>query len=206
MTITQSQAKARPADVNEGASDLPLSLIAAIAANGVIGQQNRIPWHISTDLKRFRALTLGKPVLMGRKTYEAIGRPLPDRISVVVSRRPDLDLAAGVWLAHDIAAGLALAREAARELNARSIALIGGAELFAALIDRVARLHLTFVEMEPPGDTFFPPIDWSQWQEVWREAHRAGKGDEAGDEAAFTFVDFVRRTPIEQAAHQDGPP
>jgi dihydrofolate reductase len=174
--------------------NVPIILIAAIAANGVIGYENHIPWHVATDLQRFRRLTLGKPILMGRRTYESIGRPLPGRISVVVSREPDFAQTADVRGAGDIATGLALAAAAAAELGASSIALIGGADLFAALIDRVARLHLTLVDLTPPGDRFFPPIDWSHWREMRRNAHAPGNGDEA----AFTFVDFERDTVLSE--------
>jgi dihydrofolate reductase len=170
---------------------LPIVLIAAIATNGVLGSGDAIPWRLATDLKRFRRLTLGKPVLMGRKTYQSIGRPLPGRISVVVSRTADFIAPPGVRVAADLEVALLEAEQAALALQADSIALIGGADLFVALIDRVARLHLTFVELSPPGDVFFPAIEWSSWQETWREAHLP----QNGDEAAFTFVDFERRLP-----------
>lgn len=170
---------------------LPIVLIAAIAANGVLGSGNSIPWRLATDLKRFRRLTLGKPLLMGHKTYQSIGRPLPGRRTIVLSRQPHLELPAGVLVAHDIESALVLAKIAAHDLQADEIILAGGAELFTLLIDRVGRLHLTFVDLSPPGDVFFPPIDWSSWQETGREAHLPQKGDEA----AFTFVDFERRPP-----------
>jgi dihydrofolate reductase len=169
----------------------PIALVTAIAANGVLGHKNAVPWRLATDLKRFRRLTLGKPILMGRKTYESIGQPLPERISIVVSRDVNFRPPAGVHVARDLAAGLRDAERAAQALQAEMIALIGGADLFAALIDRVTRLHLTFVELTPQGDSFFPVIDWSLWREVWREKHLP----QMGDDAAFTFVDFVRRTP-----------
>ena len=169
----------------------PIALVAAIATNGVLGHKNAVPWRLASDLKRFRRVTLGKPVLMGRKTYESIGQPLPERISIVVSRDVNFRVPSGVRVAKDMETALCEAERVAQALQADTIALIGGADLFAALIDRVTRLHLTFVELTPQGDTFFPVIDWSLWSEVWRERHLP----QMGDEAAFTFVDFVRRTP-----------
>jgi dihydrofolate reductase len=177
----------RAADV--AAPAIKIFLVAAIAANGVLGHSSRIPWHLTSDLRRFRALTLGKPMLMGRRTYQSIGRPLPGRISIVLSRAGDFAAPAGVELARDIPSALAAANHAARALRTDAVALIGGAELFAALIDRVCRLHLTFVETSPPGDTFFPSIDWSLWREVRRERHLPQKGDDT----AFSFVDFEPR-------------
>jgi dihydrofolate reductase len=168
----------------------PLALIVAIAENGVIGKANGLPWHLSSDLKRFRALTLGKPVLMGRKTFDSIGRVLPGRDTIAVSRDPDYTPPPGVFAAASVDAGLELARTRADVLSADEIMLAGGAELFAALIDRVDRIYATWVAGTPDGDVYFPPIDWSQWREVKREAHQPQKGDDA----AFAFVDYVRAT------------
>ncbi|MGP0058933.1 MAG: dihydrofolate reductase [Beijerinckiaceae bacterium] len=168
---------------------LPISVVAAIAANGVLGHEGRIPWHLPSDMKHFRALTLGKPLLMGRKTYQSIGRPLPGRVTIVLSRNMNLDVPPGVCVACEIESALDLAKTAALKLQADEIILAGGAELFASLIDRVARLHLTRVELSPAGDTFFPSIDWSCWEEVRRESPLPQKGDDAG----FTFLDFERR-------------
>jgi dihydrofolate reductase len=167
-----------------------LALIVAIAENGVIGKANGLPWHLSSDLKRFRALTLGKPVLMGRKTFDSIGRVLPGRDTIAVSRDPHYMPPPGVYAAASVDAGLELARARAGVLGADEIMLAGGAELFAALIDRVDRIYATWVAGAPDGDVYFPPIDWSQWREVKREDHQPQKGDDA----AFSFVDYVRAT------------
>lgn len=168
---------------------LQISIIAAVAANGVIGHEGRIPWRLASDLEHFRALTFGKPMLMGRKTYQSIGRPLPGRVSIVLSRTENLAVSAGVVVAADIESALSEAAGAAHALDTDSLALIGGADLFATMLDRVARLYLTFVDLAPPGDTFFPPIDWSLWRETRREKHLPQKGDDA----PFSFVEFERR-------------
>lgn len=167
-----------------------LALIVAVAENGVIGRANGLPWHLSSDLKRFRALTIGKPVLMGRKTFASIGRVLPGRETIVVSRDPGFVPPQGVFAASSIDAALALAAERAEALGADEIMLAGGADLFAALIDRVDRIYATFVAASPEGDVYFPAIDWSQWRAVKREDHAPQKGDDS----AFAFVDYVRDT------------
>lgn len=165
-----------------------LALIVAVAENGAIGKDDGMPWHISTDLKRFRALTLGKPMIMGRKTFESIGRALPGRATIVLSRDAAFK-PMGVETAPTAQAALALAEARAQEMQADEISLVGGREIFAAFIDQVERMYVTFVKAAPPGDVFFPPIDWSQWREVRREDHAPGRGDAF----AFTFVDFERR-------------
>jgi len=167
----------------------PLAAVVAIAENGVIGQGNQLPWHISSDLKRFRALTIGKPLIMGRKTFASLGGVLPGRETIVVTRDTAFVPPPAVFVAANIDAALALAKSRAEALGAEEIILAGGGEIFAALLDQVDRLHVTFVALSPPGDAFFPPIDWLQWREVNREERAPQKGDEA----AFAFVDYVRR-------------
>ena len=166
-----------------------LALIVALAENGVIGKGNSLPWHISSDLKRFRALTLGKPLIMGRKTFQSIGKVLPGRETIVVSRDAAFTPPSGVYHAETIDAAVALATAHATDMGADEIMLVGGSEIFAALINRADRMYVTFVHDAPEGDAFFPPIDWSRWAEVHREEHPQQKGDDA----AFSFVDFVRR-------------
>lgn len=167
----------------------PLALIVALAENGVIGRGNGLPWHISSDLKRFRALTMGKPLMMGRKTFQSIGRALPGRETIVISRDAAFTPPPGIHRAETIDAALALAAARAADMGADEIMLAGGGEIFAALINRADRMYVTFVDSAPDGDAFFPAIDWSQWEEVHREAHLPQKGDEVG----FSFVDFIRR-------------
>ncbi len=167
----------------------PLAAIVAVAENGVIGRGNGLPWHISSDLKRFRALTLGKPLIMGRKTFASLGRVLPGRETIVVTRDRAFVAPTGVFVATSPEAALALAKTRAAALGAGEIILAGGTEIFAALIDYVDRLYVTLVALAPEGDAFFPSIDWSQWREVSRTEHMPQKGDDA----AFTFIDYVRR-------------
>jgi dihydrofolate reductase len=168
-----------------------LALIVALADNGVIGKGNGLPWHISSDLKRFRALTMGKPLIMGRKTYQSIGRVLPGRETILVTSDARFTPPSGVYCAGTIEAAFELAVARAAAMAADEIILAGGAEIFASLIERVDQLYVTFVHASPAGDVFFPAIDWSQWQEIYREDHLPQKGDDA----AFSFVDFVRRSP-----------
>jgi dihydrofolate reductase len=167
-----------------------LALVVAMAENGVIGKDNGLPWHISSDLKRFRAITMGKPLLMGRKTFESIGRVLPGRETIIISRDVDLTPPPGVYCAPTIDAALKLARDRATAMQADEIIIAGGSAIFAALIDRAERMYVTFVASAPAGDVYFPAVDWSHWQEVRREEHQPQKGDDA----AFSFVDFIRRS------------
>ncbi|WP_020176938.1 dihydrofolate reductase [Methyloferula stellata] len=166
----------------------PLILIAAIAENGVIGRDNSLPWHLTSDLKRFRALTMGKPMIMGRKNFQSIGRPLPGRETIVVTRDRDFT-AEGVHIVYSIEDALACAAERASAMQAQEIILAGGAELYSAMIDDVDRMKITFVDLAPEGDTFFPAINWSQWG----EESRVRPPKDAKDDATFSFVDYRRR-------------
>jgi dihydrofolate reductase len=159
----------------------------AVADNGVIGQGNAMPWRLKSDLQRFKRLTLNKPVIMGRKTYQSIGRPLPGRTNIVVTRDP-VFAAAGVVVATSFEAAEQVARGDALRRFATEIAVIGGAEVFAHWLPGAARLELTEVHAQPEGDTRFPPIDPDQWQEVARERHAAG----AQDSADFSYVTYRR--------------
>ncbi len=132
---------------------------------------------------------MGKPLIMGRKTFQSIGRALPGRETIIVSRDAAFTPPPGVHRAETIEAALELAAARATDMGADEIMLVGGSEIFAALIDRADRMYVTFVQSSPEGDAFFPPIDWSRWEEIRREAHAPQKGDEA----AFSFVDFIRR-------------
>jgi dihydrofolate reductase len=167
---------------------VPLVLIAAIAENGVIGRNNSLPWHLTSDLKRFRALTMGKPMIMGRKNFQSIGRVLPGRESIVVTRDCNF-IADGVHVVHGIEQALACAMERAGVMQAQEIILAGGSELYAAMIDRVDKMKITYVDLAPEGDTFFPAINWSQWE----EENRARPPKDAKDDATFSFVDYRRR-------------
>ncbi|MGO4872639.1 MAG: dihydrofolate reductase [Roseiarcus sp.] len=164
-----------------------LALIAAVARNGVIGAGDALPWRLSSDLKRFKALTMGKPLIMGRKTFQSIGRPLPGRAIIVVTR--DEGFAAdGVEIARDIEAALRLAEAKACAAGADEIIVAGGGEIYAQTIARAGRLYVTEVALAPSGDAHFPPIDPAIWREVKREAGARGPRDEAD----FAFVEYER--------------
>ena len=170
------------------AASLPLVVVAALGSNGVIGRDGALPWRMPGDLARFRELTMGTPMIMGRRTWESIGRPLPGRESLVVTRDTTLALPPSVTRAENPEAALAAAGVRAHAMGAASISLIGGAALFSALMPRSDRLALTYVDLAPDGDTFFPEIDPA----VWREVSRIVPPRHPRDEAACTFVDLVR--------------
>jgi dihydrofolate reductase len=162
-------------------------LVAAIGENDVIGNQGALPWRLKSDLQHFRKLTLHKPVIMGRKTFEAIGKPLKDRTNIVLTR--DLAVVApGCVLATSLHAAFAYAREDADKRGVDEIMVIGGADVFADTIDDADRLEITRVHLQPEGDTLFPPIDPQRWHEVSRVRHQRGPGDDAD----FTTLTYQR--------------
>lgn len=144
---------------------LPLSLIAALGENRVIGVDNSMPWHLPGDFKYFKATTLGKPIIMGRKTWDSLGRPLPGRLNIVVSRQTDLVLE-GAEVYPSLAAAVARAEEWALEQGADELMLIGGAQLYSQGLEQADRLYLTRVALSPEGDAWFPAFDLDQWQLV----------------------------------------
>lgn len=147
-------------------------LVLAVADNGAIGDRGGIPWRIPEDMRRFKALTLGKPILMGRKTWDSFPkRPLPGRTNIVITRDASWS-ADGAVVVHSLAAALALA---ARE-NPREIAVIGGAEIYRAALPFATRIELTQVHIEPQGDTHLPPFDAAVWRETAREDHATAEG------------------------------
>jgi dihydrofolate reductase len=152
-----------------------ITIVAAIARNGVIGHEGGIPWHRPGDQRRAKELTMGHVLVMGRRTYESIGRPLPGRTSVVVTRQPDWQ-ADGVVSAPTVDAAL----EVAAELDSQ-VFVFGGAEIYAAALPRADRMVITWIDESPVGDTTFPDVDWSKWREVGREPA-----------AGFTVVEYER--------------
>jgi dihydrofolate reductase len=164
---------------------IAIVLLAAVADNGVIGRDNALPFRQSSDLKRFKALTMGKPVLMGRKTYISIGKPLPGRTNIVVSRDSGFS-PQGVVVARSLEAALAAARDDARRNGVNEIIIIGGTEIFAQTMPLADRLEITHVHSRPAGDTFFPSIDAARWREAARSEHPAGPKDDA----AFAYVTY----------------
>jgi dihydrofolate reductase len=160
---------------------MKLSLIVAMADNHVIGHNNRLPWHLPADLKHFRAITLGKPVLMGRKTWESIGRPLPGRTNIVITRNADY-LAADCVVVHSLDEALRAAGSAAE------VMVIGGAELYRQALPQADTLYLTLVHGEFEGDTRFP--DWQP--DDWRETKRIDHGPDDRNPHAYSFITLER--------------
>ncbi len=165
----------RPADPKEGfnhyhgvgilaamKNSLPLCMIAALAENRVIGRDNQLPWHLPADLKHFKALTLGKPIIMGRKTWDSLGRPLPGRLNLVVSRQPGLQLE-GAEVFASLDAALERAEAWALAEDAEELMLIGGAQLYELGLAQAERLYLTRVGISPQGDAYFPEVAESDW-------------------------------------------
>jgi len=165
-------------------------LVAAVAENGVIGRDNALPWRLKSDLRHFRALTIGKPVLMGRKTFLSLARPLVGRTNIVVSRTPEF-AAAGAVAAWDLENALTVGHGDALRRNVPEVMVIGGADIFAALLPRAIRLEITRVHASPHGDAIFPAIDPA----VWRVAARADRPAGASDDATVTVLTYERITP-----------
>ena len=169
---------------------MEIVLVVAIAENGVIGAAGAIPWRLKSDMKRFKALTVNKPVVMGRKTFISIGRPLPGRTNIVVTRDPDFRAAGAVVTQSCRDAGAIALGDALRRF-ATEIAIIGGTEIFAQWMDDADRLEITEVHASPEGDTWFATIDAKVWEEVSRVRNPAGEGDSAD----FSYVTYRRRRP-----------
>lgn len=168
----------------------PVVLIAAVARNGVIGRAGRMPWMLPGDLAHFRRSTAGRPVIVGRRTFEAIGRPLPGRPTVVLSSDPAFAPAA-VTVVRTLAEAFGQADRLADHIGAPAVMVAGGAEIYAATIARADRILLTRIDAEPVGDTFFPPIDPRSWVEAERQTAPAAPGDSA----RYSFVRLERRAP-----------
>nr|AIA10527.1 dihydrofolate reductase [uncultured bacterium] len=154
---------------------LPLILVVAIAENGVIGRDNHLLWRIKTDMGRFRRLTMGKPMIMGRKTFQSIGKPLPGRETIVLTRDEGF-AAEGAHVAHTLEEAVAKGEELAARIGADAIAVVGGAEIYALALPQVQTLFLTEVHTAPEGDAVFPSFDRSQFREMKREDHLKGPG------------------------------
>jgi dihydrofolate reductase len=155
-------------------------LVVAVAANGVIGREGALPWHLPADLRHFKALTIGKPMIMGRKTFESLPGLLPGRRHIVLTRDPDW-ADEGAEVARSLEEAIALA-------NAPHIAVIGGAEIYRAFLPHADRIEWTEVAAEPAGDTRFPPFDRSEWIETAREVHAPD-----GRAPGFAFVTLLRK-------------
>ena len=157
-----------------------LSIIVAIANHQVIGINNTLPWHLPEDLKRFRALTTGHHIIMGRKTYESLGRLLPGRTTVIVTRNKNYRLE-GALIAHSLEGAVALCK------NDDEVFLIGGAELYQDGLKLADKLYITEVDLTVDGDAFFPEFDLNLWQETSREAHASAQG------LSFSYITYTRK-------------
>ena len=154
-------------------SEVKLALIAAMARNRVIGRDNAMPWHLPEDLRYFKATTLGKPIVMGRKTFDSLGRPLPSRTNIVVSRQPDLTLE-GAQVFASIDAALSAARQQAQADGVDEVMVIGGDNLYRQTLERADRIYLTRIDSEPEGDAWFPAFDEQAWTVVKRACGGSG--------------------------------
>jgi len=161
-----------------------ISIIAALAENRVIGLNNTLPWRLPNDLKHFRRLTTGHAIILGRKNYESIGKPLPERTNIVITRNRDFR-ADGCLIAHSLDEALVLAD------NDPEIFIIGGAEIYRAALARTNRLYLTRVHAAIPGDTYFPEFDETEWREISRERHERDERHAY----AYSFVVLERIKP-----------
>lgn len=167
-----------------------ISCVVAMAENNVIGRDNGLPWKVSSDLRRFKALTMGKPVVMGRKCYESIGKPLPGRPNIVITRNPDFR-ADGIIVAHSLDHALDKAEDEAKALGIDEICVIGGGEIYRQAIDDTDILHVTHILTETDGDTYFPAIDLKVWKTDYQEDIPKGEKDEYPSR----FVTYRRRLP-----------
>lgn len=171
---------------------IKLSVIVAKSQNDVIGLNNQMPWHIPQDLKYFKQVTMNKPIVMGRKTFESIGRPLPGRKNIVVSRQNNLKLPEGVAIASSLHKALSIAQADCIVSNQDEAMLIGGAEIYRSALKQnyVQRIYLTQIHAEIHGDTYFTEIQPDKWQEVSREDHKA----EGSNPYDYSFIVLDRKS------------
>jgi dihydrofolate reductase len=164
-----------------------ITLVAAVSENGVIGRGDALPWRLRSDMQHFRAVTMGKPVIMGRKTFLAIGKPLAGRTNIVVSRDPTY-AAPGILVAPNLGAAIAAARGDALRRQVGEIIVAGGADIYAQTMPLAGRIVLTYIHRAVEGDAYFPAIDGRIWHEIARDERKAA----ADDDAAFAYVTYER--------------
>lgn len=163
-------------------------MIVAMSENRVIGINNKLPWYLPNDLKYFKQVTMGKPILMGRKTFESIGKPLPGRANIVITRNKEW-MAEGVKVSHSLDQAFEVA-EAISEIDGQEeLMIIGGDQIYKSCLECVDRIYLTQVHAQVEGDAWFPNIDWSQWKEVGREDFSA----EGPNPYDYSFIVFDRK-------------
>ena len=167
--------------------EVRVAMIVAMAENRVIGRNNQLPWYLPNDLKYFKAVTMGKPVIMGRKTYESIGKPLPGRANIVVTTRQNF-AAEGVKVVHSVEQALTLAQGIAIVDGADEVMIIGGAQLYKEMLGHVERLYLTRVHADVEGDAQFPELDLSRWKVLSKESF-AAEGPNPFD---YSFIVYGR--------------
>jgi dihydrofolate reductase len=165
-----------------------IALVVAIGENGAIGRGGELPWRLSSDMRYFRKVTMGKPVIMGRRTFKSLPWVLDGRLNVVLTRDPGF-VAPDAIMAHSLKEGLSAARASAERTGADEIMVIGGEDVFREVLPQAHRIYLTEVHASPEADTWFPDFDKREWREVSREKHEAGPRDEH----AFSFVVLERR-------------
>ena len=151
---------------------MKFALIVAMSENRTIGINNKLPWYLPNDLKYFKQVTMGKPIIMGRKTFDSIGKPLPGRTNIVITRDPDYQ-ADGVQVVNGIEQALSVAEDISLINGHEEVMVIGGAEIYGITLPKADRLYITHVDATVEGDAFFPEVDWSHWQEQASEAFAA---------------------------------
>ncbi|MEZ5829140.1 MAG: dihydrofolate reductase [Hyphomicrobiales bacterium] len=173
--------------------DPVIALVVAMAENRAIGRGGDLPWHLRSDMKFFRKVTMGKPIIMGRRTFKSLPRVLDGRLNVVLTRNAAFE-APGAVMAYNLEEALDVARKDAAKSGADEIMIIGGEDVFREVLPQTGRIYLTEVHASPEADTFFPELDRDDWREVFREAHPAGPNDDH----AFSFVVLERvSTPLD---------
>ncbi len=168
-----------------------LVIVVAVADNGVIGKAGELPWHLSDDLKRVKTLTLGKPLIMGRRTYESIGRPLPGRKTIVITQRSYATEFMGVSVCQSFQTAYDLALKMAMEMNSEEIIAFGGTRIYRDAIPLASRIYKTEIHFNPAGDAWFPKIN----QQHWREIKRCRFSSKGGDRISYSFVTLERIVP-----------
>ena len=162
---------------------MKVAMIAAMANGRVIGKDNAMPWHLPADLKFFKKATLGKPVIMGRKTFESIGRPLPKRHNIVITRDKNYQ-AQGVDVVHSKAEALSMAGDV------DEVVIIGGGNIYQQFMSQVDELYLTFIDLDVEGDAHFPDYnEYGQWEQVWQQAHSKAQGEPYD----YQFARFIKQ-------------
>jgi dihydrofolate reductase len=168
-------------------SEPVIALVVAMGENRAIGKDGDLPWRLSSDMRYFRKTTLGKPIVMGRRTFESLGRVLDRRLNIILTRDPDYAVE-GAVVAHDLREALDIAGNEAKRAGVGEITVIGGEELFREVLPKAGRIYLTEVHASPKADTWFPEFDRREWREVSRESHKAGPKDDHD----FSFVVLER--------------